>query len=63
MASEPIISLHTMEGEPYDLCDPAILAEIADDWAKRLVRRNTWSRIPALRLEYVNRCRNHLARL
>ena len=63
MGSEPIISLNTLEGEPYDMCDAEILDEVAEDWAKRLVRRNTWSRIPDLRLELVNRSRNHLARL
>ena len=63
MGSEPIISLNTLEGKPYDMCDAEILNEVAGDWAKRLVRRNTWSRIPDLRLELVNRSRNHLARL
>jgi hypothetical protein len=63
MASEPIVSLHLVNGQAYHFRDRAIMAEVAASWANRLVRRNAWSRIPDLRKTFASRCRYDLQRL
>jgi hypothetical protein len=63
MGAAPLISLKTLQSDPYSIFDPGIVQNVAVGWAQRLVRRNIWSRIPDLRKTLSERCQYDLRQL